>query len=172
MINSGRHACLMVTSSVRLAPNPSTSTLEWMEGGTAMWMSPELLDPESFGFSSAHPTRESDCYALGTVIYEVLSGQPPFRGNNYAVFTRVLRGERPKRPQGEAGKHFTDGLWGMVERCWRRDPGDRASAEDVLWYLEGVLLQSPPSSPDEDHDVDAEPDSDQQSDSDTTSIDL
>jgi len=39
-------------------------------GGTLCWMSPELLDPERFG-SSGRPTCESDCYALGMVIYEV-----------------------------------------------------------------------------------------------------
>ena len=39
-------------------------------GGTLGWMSPELLDPPRFG-SNGSPTRESDCYALGLVIYEV-----------------------------------------------------------------------------------------------------
>ena len=34
--------------------------------GTVRWMSPELL----FGENSP-PTRESDCYALGMVIYKV-----------------------------------------------------------------------------------------------------
>ena len=38
-------------------------------GGTLGWMSPELLDPPRF-FSDGCPTRESDCYALGMVIYE------------------------------------------------------------------------------------------------------
>ena len=38
--------------------------------GTFRWMSPELLDPDGFG-SNGCPTRESDCYALGMVIYEV-----------------------------------------------------------------------------------------------------
>lgn len=38
--------------------------------GTLRWMSPELLDPDGFG-SDGHPTRESDRYALGMVIYEV-----------------------------------------------------------------------------------------------------
>ena len=33
-------------------------------------MSPELLDSLSFG-SNSHPTRESDCHALGTTIYEM-----------------------------------------------------------------------------------------------------
>ena len=39
-------------------------------GGTLSWMSPELLDPLRFG-SNGRPTRESDCYALGMVVYEV-----------------------------------------------------------------------------------------------------
>ena len=39
-------------------------------GGTLCWMSPELLDPRHFG-SDGRLTRESDCYALGMVIYEV-----------------------------------------------------------------------------------------------------
>jgi len=37
-------------------------------------MSPELLDPERFGMPESEgnrPTRQSDCYALGMVIYEV-----------------------------------------------------------------------------------------------------
>jgi len=37
-------------------------------------MSPELLDPERFGMPELEgnrPTRQSDCYALGMVIYEV-----------------------------------------------------------------------------------------------------
>ena len=39
-------------------------------GGTWSRMSPELLIPEAFG-SDGRPTRESDCYALGMLVYEV-----------------------------------------------------------------------------------------------------
>ena len=34
-------------------------------------MSPELLDPERFGVEGDRPTKKSDCYAFGMVIYEV-----------------------------------------------------------------------------------------------------
>jgi len=40
-------------------------------GGTFEWMSPELLDPEKFGMKDYRPTKQSDCYALGMVVYEV-----------------------------------------------------------------------------------------------------
>ena len=42
-------------------------------GGTTRWMSPELLYPEEFGCSDKRPTKQSDCYALGMVVYEVLT---------------------------------------------------------------------------------------------------
>ena len=38
--------------------------------GTWRWMSPELLDPKRFN-SNGRLTPESDCYALGMVVYEV-----------------------------------------------------------------------------------------------------
>jgi len=100
-------------------------------------MSPELLDPESFGLKKICPTKESDCYALGMVIYEVLSGLTPFAPSGPPlVIRKVLDGERPPRPQ-EEGSFFTDGTWRLVNLCWRARPGDRASAKDVLRDLEG-----------------------------------
>jgi serine/threonine protein kinase len=48
--------------------------MSFTTGGTHRWMSPELLDPELFGIPESEgdrPTRQSDCYALGMVIYEV-----------------------------------------------------------------------------------------------------
>ena len=48
--------------------------MSFTAGGTYRWMSPELLDPERFGMPGSgdnRPTRQSDCYALGMVIYEV-----------------------------------------------------------------------------------------------------
>ena len=48
--------------------------MPFVGGGTTRWMSPELLAPEQFGVPQSEgdrPTRQSDCYALGMVIYEV-----------------------------------------------------------------------------------------------------
>ena len=48
--------------------------MSFTPGGTTRWMSPELLYPEKFGGSDGRPTKQSDCYALGMVVYEVLTG--------------------------------------------------------------------------------------------------
>jgi len=67
-------------------------------------MSPELLDPDKFGFEDSRPTNESDCYALGMVIYEVLSGLTPFAQlMGFVAARKVVDGERPARPEGTKG---------------------------------------------------------------------
>ena len=101
-------------------------------------MSPELLNPELFGLKESRPTKQSDCYALGMVLYEVLSGQIPFTPSTAPVVIRmVLEGERPGRPQGDEGSLFTDAIWGVLERCWKPRPSDRTRVEAVLLSLGG-----------------------------------
>lgn len=111
-------------------------------------MSPELLHPKKFGLKDSRPTKESDCYALGMVIYEVLSGRAPFgRCNGPAIILNIMEGERPTRPQGTRAAWFTDDLWNMLEQCWKHQPHDRPNLETLLRCLEGVTRSSRSPSP-------------------------
>jgi len=60
-------------------------------GGTRRWMSPELLDPERLWMPESEgnrPTTQSDCYALGMVIYEVGARASKFSvANNQLMIT-------------------------------------------------------------------------------------
>ena len=101
-------------------------------------MSPELLHPQLFGFNDSRPTKESDCYALGMVILEVLSGQAPFACDNVIIVMRkVVDSERPERPEEV---WFTDDLWGGLEQCWSSHPGTRPAVRAILEYLDRVSL--------------------------------
>lgn len=120
-------------------------------------MSPELLNPEGPNPTGVRPTKQSDCYALGRVVYEVLSGQLPFPPRTGPVVIRkVLEGELPERPQGEGGVLFTDAIWTILEKCWKHSPGDRVSAKDILSCLEGYPPSERPSSFNVDGDLEAE----------------
>ena len=109
-------------------------------------MSPELLDPE---VQVHQRTKYSDCYALGMVIYEVLSLHLPFdRYMDYAVIWKVAKGERPEKPQGPEGVvWFTDDVWKVLGHCWTPLPRDRPSIEDVLKHLEKAASSWTPPLP-------------------------
>ena len=111
-------------------------------------MSPELLHPEQFGLDHGRPTKESDCYALGMVIYEVLTGQPPFASlRDYIVTRKVIDGERPARPEGAKGTWFTDDLWKMLGLCWAAHAQSRPSIEAIRECLEQVSITWKPLPP-------------------------
>ena len=139
LINHSGHACLADFSLLTTASDQSTIISTCIEGGTIQWMSPELLHPEDFGLKKSRPTKESDCYALGMVVYEVLSGRTPFApAKAIVVISKVLEGHRPERPHGEQGKLFTDAIWEVLGLCWKHEPSDRPSARVVLQHLEGT----------------------------------
>jgi len=111
-------------------------------------MSPELLDPDQFDLKDSRPTQETDCYALGMVILEVLSGQAPFAHlKDFIVMRKVIEGERPGRPGGAEGAQFTDDLWRMLNLCWETQPGSRPTIQAVLECLELVSGAWTPPSP-------------------------
>ena len=149
LINHSGQACLadFGLSLPTMASDQSTDVSSWVDGGATPWMSPELIYPETLGFDRSRPTKQSDCYALGMVIYEVLSGQRPFApARGPIVILKVLDGERPERPQGVEGKLFTDAIWRLLKLCWEPQPSDRPSAETVLLCLEGGSPSSEPPS--------------------------
>jgi len=138
LIDANARARLTGFSLITMASDQPTVTSPAMLDGTIRWMSPELLHPGMVGLKESRPTKESDCYALGMLIYEVLSGQAPFASyRDPEVVFSVLRGERPKRPQGNEGRLFTDCIWELLGHCWMQLPSDRPSAEAILLGLEG-----------------------------------
>jgi hypothetical protein len=101
-------------------------------------MSPELFCADQSDLGTVRLTKRSDCYALGMVIYEVLSGQAPFAPfHPYIVIRKVIGCERPGRPKrGPEAMWFTDGLWSILNQCWATKPQLRPSAVVVLECLE------------------------------------
>ena len=118
--------------------NPTASNSTANTGGTIRWMGPELLHPQKFGLEDGRPTKESDYYAFGMVILEVLSGQTPFaRDEEVVVMRKVLGGEVPGRPEAT---WFTEDLWGILEQCWSFQPEARPDLGTILECLERASL--------------------------------
>ncbi|KAF9790663.1 kinase-like domain-containing protein [Thelephora terrestris] len=105
-------------------------------GGTYRWMSPELLHSKMYG-TKCLLTRESDCYALGMVIYEVLTGLKPFHGMHGLTFIMSVldRGVHPDKPLDAEAWGFSDALWELVMLCWSHTSSSRPTARELLDYF-------------------------------------
>jgi len=138
LVNNDGRACLAGFSPPTLTSDQPTVTLSSGQGGTVRWMAPEILTPERFDLTDSSPTEKSDCYSLGMVMYEVLSREIPFSQDTreYPIIHKVLRDERPERPRGAQGAWFRDGLWEVLELCWKPRPGDRPSLDTVFQCLQ------------------------------------
>jgi len=143
LIDEDGHARLADFGLLTIVSDPTsfTASNSFATGGTMRWMSPERLHPDQFGLEDSRPTKESDCYALGMVIYEVLSGQTPFTQlMDFIVMRKVVDGEHPVRPDGACAKGawFTDDLWETMKLCWATRPENRPNIATVLTCLEQV----------------------------------
>src|SRR5690606_2704249 len=93
--------------------------------GTPQYMSPE----QSTGDKSVD--ARTDIYALGAVIYEMLTGEPPFTGRSpQAVVARSLT-ERP-RPLAATREGMPAGLEGVVSKALARSAADRYPTASAL----------------------------------------
>jgi serine/threonine protein kinase len=140
LIDQSGHALLADFGLLTIIKDPTNvlTSSTYSQGGSARWMSPELIDPQQFGLQHGRPTESSDCYALGMVIYETISGNLPFHKDaDLTVVAKVMQGKRPPR-----GAKFRKDLWGMLERCWESQPSSRPSIGDVLRCLEAYSNSS------------------------------
>jgi serine/threonine-protein kinase len=95
---------------------------------------PDYISPEQV--KGQRGDQRSDIYALGAMLYEMLTGQPPFTGQNPLVVLneRVLSDPQPAR---ELNRDISPQLQEILSRALERDPRHRYStAAEMAWELE------------------------------------
>jgi len=103
--------------------------------GTVAYMSPEQALAEPID-------ARSDIFSLGSVLYELVTGQPPFRGNN-AIATANAIVHEPHRPMASHRPGVPQGLELVVAKCLAKSPDERyRTAEDLAQDLRTLQLDT------------------------------
>jgi serine/threonine protein kinase/Tfp pilus assembly protein PilF len=125
----------------RLVETESTITRTREVMGTPSYMAPE----QAVG-NKAATTKTTDVYALGAVLYQLLTGHPPFAGETTHQTIQLLLNTEPRNPRALNCKLDHD-LSTICLKCLEKDPKRRYSsalalAEDLEHWLKHEPIQA------------------------------
>ncbi|MEV7685965.1 protein kinase [Streptomyces bungoensis] len=119
------HPMLTDFGIARLADSPGlTRTHEFV--GTPAYVAPESAEGRP-------QTSAVDIYGAGILLYELVTGRPPFSGSTALEVLHQHLSAEPRRPST-----IPDPLWTVIERCLRKNPAERPSAENLARGLRVV----------------------------------
>jgi serine/threonine protein kinase len=94
--------------------------------GTPHYLSPEAVE------SPEKVTPQSDVYAIGAVVYYLVTGEQLFKGKTVMEICMKHVRNVPESPSARLGRPVTPGLEGLILRCLAKKPEERPQGTRAL----------------------------------------
>lgn len=112
---------------------------------------PSYMAPEQAEVGAQPLTPATDIWGLGAILYDLVTGEPPFRADTAKSTLSLLRFGQVRRPR-HARPELPRDLEAIVLKCLHRDPRQRyprarALADDLARYVEGRPVLARPLNP-------------------------
>lgn len=119
----------------KLASSNASKTGASVIMGTPRYMSPEQCK------GSGQVDDRADCYSLGVMLFEMLSGRLPFLGEGAGELIAQHMYKEPPSLR-DSMENFTPAVAELVDRMLRKTPGERPSMAEVAALFEALLAES------------------------------
>jgi serine/threonine-protein kinase len=113
----------------RILNTPSMTTPNAVVG------TPHYMSPEAFHSASTSPA--TDVYALGVLLYEMVTGRPPYDSDSIPDLMRRHMEGKPARPPG-----IPEGYWEAIMACMALKPRLRPSAAELVADLSDISQET------------------------------
>jgi serine/threonine protein kinase len=132
LLENGVERAYLTDFGLARAADDASLTYTGVVAGTPHYMSPEQADGQPLDY-------RSDLFSLGSVLYFMATGHPPFRADRpMAVLKRTCHD--PHRPAWECNAEIPDALSSIIDRLLAKNPTRRyASASELQLTLAKVL---------------------------------
>lgn len=132
LLEDGTERLRITDFGLARAVDDASLTQEGTLAGTPQYMSPEQARGEAVG-------PQSDLFSLGSLLYAVCTGRPPFRGETSYGILRGITDHAP-RPIRELNADMPGWLEAIIGKLLSKDPRDRfGSAQEVAQLLQECL---------------------------------